>query len=91
MNVGSTSVDHPTCFAGRFLPWMLTGKCQIGKAGAISVVGQFEICGGYSSRRTCVGSTERTRRAGIHVASAPTSAMVSTTPASTNGSFGVAW
>ncbi len=32
MNVGSTSVILPTCFAGRFLGWMLPARGWIGKS-----------------------------------------------------------
>ena len=31
MNVGSTSVNELTCFAGRSLKWMLSEEAQIGK------------------------------------------------------------
>src|SRR5215469_17844543 len=44
----------------------------------------------YSSRNNIIGSTHRARRAGIHVASSPSSAIASTKPASTTGSLGEA-
>jgi hypothetical protein len=44
----------------------------------------------YSSRSSIMGSTESARRAGIHAATRPSSAMARTTPASTSGSRGVA-
>lgn len=45
----------------------------------------------YSSRSRTSGSTERARRAGIHVASKPSSDIARTTAINTNGSRGVAW
>ena len=44
-----------------------------------------------SSRSRIRGLTESARCAGIHVASSPSKAIATTTPASTNGSRGVAW
>jgi hypothetical protein len=44
----------------------------------------------HSSRSSVKGSTDKARRAGIHVASSPSSAIVKTTPANTSGSRGVA-
>jgi hypothetical protein len=44
-----------------------------------------------SSRSRIRGLTESARCAGIHVANSPNKAIATTTPASTNGSRGVAW
>jgi hypothetical protein len=44
----------------------------------------------HSSRSNIMGSTDNARCAGIQVASSPSSAMASTTPANTIGSRGVA-
>ena len=45
----------------------------------------------YSSRSKTSGSTESARRAGIHVASKPSSDIARTTAINTSGSRGVAW
>jgi hypothetical protein len=44
----------------------------------------------YSSRSNVTGSTDIARRAGIQVAKSPSTDIAMTTPASTNGSRGVA-
>jgi hypothetical protein len=44
----------------------------------------------HSSCSKVMGSTDSVRRAGIHVATTPSSDIVTTTPANTNGSRGVA-
>jgi hypothetical protein len=44
----------------------------------------------YSSRGNVTGSTDIARRAGIQVAKSPSTDIAMTTPASTNGSRGVA-
>jgi hypothetical protein len=45
----------------------------------------------HSSRSNSAGSTAKARRAGIQVATMPISVMVTTAPARTSGSRGVAW
>ncbi len=45
----------------------------------------------HSSRSNCAGSTAKARRAGIQVATIPTSIMITTAPARTRGSRDVAW
>ena len=44
----------------------------------------------YSSRSRIIGSMDRARRAGIHVATSPSRAMAATAPVSTSGSRDVA-
>jgi len=44
----------------------------------------------HSSRSNTKGSIDSARRAGIHVATSPSSDMATTTPANTSGSRGVA-
>ena len=41
MNVGSTSVNQLTCFAGRSLSWMLGHMPHIGKSGLRAPTNEF--------------------------------------------------
>lgn len=52
--------------------------------------GTFSITPIQSSRSNIAGSIESARCAGIHVATNPSNAIATTTPANTNGSRGVA-
>src|ERR1700733_16268648 len=75
--------------------WAIWHKPRMDRCGSPDYIEDPLIRGGtplpQSSRSRIRGLTESARCAGIHVATRPSKAMATTTPARTNGSRGVAW